>query len=442
MLSVYAPPPGLAQPPGSSTTEETFLQAEHFVAVVVSRLEKDPLSVSPRLWALQQQATANRLWAFKQQALVGSCDASRGSKTYEEFNPQKNATGLLGFGCCQFVAGGDSKLKMWQKLGDMSAEEAQREYVRVVEDVLPQWQSPPSWDGALLRTWTPDDCSDRCSVCHEAFTFLNRRHHVSFACASSTSSPSCVNVLLSPPGKCRRCLNLVCAVCSPHTVPLRVFSEPTGKRQRVCASCFDEIGEAARRGSLTSSSDQVRVATVPTPTPPEGESSAFGHPTSQDAGNSEASSESALMSSAAIHLGTLEFLQGAYGQGSKVYRKTWHSSFFVLLVRKGSLGMFASQAEHQAGSEPPAAVFKLSGYMLRIRSQPKRPHQFRLTHSSKGGGSPKKPLHFAASSLDEMNGWIAALIKAIAVADELERVATDERLNGNKQTESEAASQE
>jgi hypothetical protein len=40
--------------------------------------------------------------------------------------------------------------KLWQKLGDMSAEEAQREYIRIVEDVLPQWQSPPSWDGALL----------------------------------------------------------------------------------------------------------------------------------------------------------------------------------------------------------------------------------------------------------------------------------------------------
>lgn len=45
--------------------------------------------------------------------------------------------------------------KMWQKLGDMSAEEAQREYIRVVEDVLPQWQSPPSWDGALLVSYTP-----------------------------------------------------------------------------------------------------------------------------------------------------------------------------------------------------------------------------------------------------------------------------------------------
>lgn len=228
-------------------------------------------------------------------------------------------------------------------------------------------------------------------------------------------------------------------MCSPHTVPLRVFSEPTGKRQRVCATCFDEIGEAARRGSLTSSSDQVREATVPIPA---NDSSSEDQATTQETDNGEASSESSLTSSAAIHLGTLEFLQGAYGQSSKVYRKTWHSFFFVLLVRKGSLGMFASQAEHLAGSEPPAAVFKLSGYTLRIRSQPKRPHQFRLTHSNKGGGSPKKPLHFAASGLDEMNGWIAALIKAIAVADELERVATEERLLGKKQTECETASQE
>jgi hypothetical protein len=218
-------------------------------------------------------------------------------------------------------------------------------------------------------------------------------------------------------------------------VPLRVFSEPTGKRQRVCAACFDEIGEAARRSSLTSTSDQVREATVPIPTDETED------PVSHETDNGEASSESALLSSAAIHLGTLEFLQGAYGQGSKVYRKTWSSFFFVLLVRKGSLGMFASQAEHLAGSEPPAAVFKLSGYTLRIRSQQKRPHQFRLTHSTKGSGSPKKPLHFAASSLDEMNGWIAALIKAIAVADELERVASEER-QSTKQTESETATQE
>ncbi|KAE8958905.1 hypothetical protein PF011_g30600 [Phytophthora fragariae] len=134
----------------------------------------------------------------------------------------------------------------------------------------------------------------------------------------------------------------------------------------------------------------VREATVLIPT--KVESSASEDDTNQDSGtdNGETSSELALASSAAIHLNTLEFPQGAYSQGSTVYRKTWHSYFFVLLVRKGSLGMFASQAEHLAGSKPHAAVFKLR-YTLRIRSQPKRPHQFRLTHSSKGGGSTLRP---------------------------------------------------
>ncbi|KAE9163195.1 hypothetical protein PF001_g32231 [Phytophthora fragariae] len=141
---------------------------------------------------------------------------------------------------------------------------------------------------------------------------------------------------------------------------------------------------------MQSSGDQVREATVLIPT--KVESSASEDDTNQDSGtdNGETSSELALASSAAIHLNTLEFPQGAYSQGSTVYRKTWHSYFFVLLVRKGSLGMFASQAEHLAGSKPHAAVFKLR-YTLRIRSQPKRPHQFRLTHSSKGGGSTLRP---------------------------------------------------
>ncbi|KAG7399622.1 E3 ubiquitin-protein ligase znrf1 [Phytophthora boehmeriae] len=358
------------------------------------------MSVAPRLRVFQQQTTANRLWAYKQQALIGSCDVSRGSKKYTEFYPRKNSTGLFGFNCCQFVAGGDSKMMLWQNLGDMSAEEAQREYIRVVADVLPEWQSPPSSDAAMLRTWTPDDCSDRCSVCHEAFTFLNRRHH------------------------CRRCLNLVCAVCSPHAVPLRVFSEPTPKHQRVCVSCFNDVSSRS-----AASVDQVREASLPTPL----QSDPPPYDDQEETDNGEASSESALSSSAAIHLGTLEFLQGTYGAKSKAFRKTWSSFFFVLLVRKGSLGMFASQAQHSAGNEPPTAVFKLSGYTLRIRSQPKRPHQFRLTHSNGNGngGSPKKTLHFAASSLEEMNAWIAALIKAIAVAEELEKEATQERLQSS-----------
>lgn len=81
----------------------------------------------------------------------------------------------------------------------MSVDEAELQYVRVVSDLLPEWNDPQPPDAALLvscrpvelcrrresltaeteqRTWTPDDDSDECSACGEVFTFLNRRHHV------------------------------------------------------------------------------------------------------------------------------------------------------------------------------------------------------------------------------------------------------------------------
>lgn len=59
---------------------ETFQSAEHFVAVVLSRLHKDPMVIDPKMWALRDHAS--RLWALKQQALIGSCETSRGSKEY------------------------------------------------------------------------------------------------------------------------------------------------------------------------------------------------------------------------------------------------------------------------------------------------------------------------------------------------------------------------
>lgn len=68
--------------------------------------------------------------------------------------------------------------KLWQALGDMPTNQAQREYVQQVDAILPEWETPLPPDAALLRTWTPDDESDQCAVCGDAFTFLNRRHHV------------------------------------------------------------------------------------------------------------------------------------------------------------------------------------------------------------------------------------------------------------------------
>ncbi|GLD97900.1 hypothetical protein PINS_up006597 [Pythium insidiosum] len=112
--------------------------------------------------------------------------------------------------------------------------------------------------------------------------------------------------------------------------------------------------------------------------------------------------------SSTIHCGQLELLHGAG------FRKAWQPFFFVLLIRKGSLGMFLHATDHIEKKKRPTAVFKLSGYTLRIRSQKRRPHQFRLTHAT------KKALHLAAASLEDMNLWIGHLIRAIDNANELE----------------------
>jgi hypothetical protein len=51
-------------------------------------------------------------------------------------------------------------------------------------------------DGLVLPRWQPDDELSACSICANAFTFLNRRHH------------------------CRRCGRLVCGPCSPHRITI------------------------------------------------------------------------------------------------------------------------------------------------------------------------------------------------------------------------------
>jgi hypothetical protein len=86
----------------------------------------------------------------------------------------------------------------------------------------------------------------------------------------------------------------------------------------------------------------------------------------------------------------------------------------VLLIRKGSLGMFLQAQDHVEQKKRPAAVFKLSGYSLRVKSQKRRPHQFRVTHPT------KKVLQFAATCIADMNAWITQFTKAIDMANELE----------------------
>lgn len=68
--------------------------------------------------------------------------------------------------------------------------------------------------------WMPDDASDTCTICTKAWSFTNKRHH------------------------CRKCGRLVCASCSSHKLTL---DEDSGKKERVCDTCVDEMSVEKQR---------------------------------------------------------------------------------------------------------------------------------------------------------------------------------------------------
>jgi hypothetical protein len=79
-----------------------------------------------------------------------------------------------------------------------------------------------------------------------------------------------------------------------------------------------------------------------------------------------------LVPNAIVHGGELELFHGTG------FRKLWQKFFVLLLIRKGSLGVFTNAQEQQSGKNP-IEVHKLTGYTIRIKSQKKRPHQFRVS---------------------------------------------------------------
>lgn len=221
----------------------------------------------------------------------------------------------------------------------------------------------------------------------------------------------------------------MCAVCSPHTAPLRVFTQnTTPKRLRICNTCFYEMGG---NSSVKSSKQNQLRRSVTLSSSHTDEDSLLGggsaYPYSDDQAGLEdldptsatnssnnalaGAKHAAYLTPATIHCGSLEFFHGSG------FRKSWHEYFFVLLIRKGSLGMFLQAQDHLEKKKRPAAVFKLSGYAIRVKSQKRRPHQFRVSHPT------KKILHFAATSIEEMNAWISQFIKAIDIANELEALS-------------------
>ncbi|OQS05567.1 hypothetical protein THRCLA_02324 [Thraustotheca clavata] len=344
---------------------ESFLKAEKVTSTLLSRLRSDPGAVDSSVWALYQWD--GMLWALKQQVMHGPCEEYRGTEEYKTKRLECNTKWIA---CCARYAG-ETRLKKWEKLGTMSRSEAAHKFIQILNDIIPGWNVPPTPDVALLTEWSADSSSYCCSNCNEGFTLLNRRHH------------------------CRRCSRLVCAPCSSNRIGLRLFPGVPQRMQRVCNQCIEEIPprvlKALAEGQeVIALTDEIR-SEVPTTGQATTESIEPEIPPIVPKQSSKKPAKVIL-----IKRGYLDRIVGTR------FHKTWERFFFVLLIRKGSVGIYIHEDD-----VTPSEVYKLSNYAIRVKSEKRRPHQFKVLHET------NPSLRLCAESLREMNDWIAAFSQAI-----------------------------
>lgn len=103
-----------------------------------------------------------------------------------------------------------------------------------------------------------------------------------------------------------------------------------------------------------------------------------------------------------IKRGSIERLTGA------AYRKVWKLSYIVVLMRKGTVGIYENEI-----ASTPSEVFQLAGCTIRLKSEKKRLHQFKLL-----GLDDQTILRLSSSNIKDMNEWITAFASAIRAANE------------------------
>ncbi|CAB3381466.1 Hypothetical predicted protein [Cloeon dipterum] len=87
--------------------------------------------------------------------------------------------------------------------------------VENAEEAMQSLEANPAEDGTTFESpppWVPDHMAPNCMTCEALFTVVRRRHH------------------------CRHCGKVVCARCSPNSVPLPRYGQM--RPVRVCNRCF------------------------------------------------------------------------------------------------------------------------------------------------------------------------------------------------------------
>lgn len=115
--------------------------------------------------------------------------------------------------------------RQWEELSDTGYDDAMREYIAVVDRIVPGWDQD-AWEYPVAnqeKFWQDDAAAEQCQYCGVHFSLQLRRHH------------------------CRMCFDIFCLECCNASLEMALCPGAPIRMQRVCCQCFQD---AERNKSL------------------------------------------------------------------------------------------------------------------------------------------------------------------------------------------------
>ncbi|KAF1334124.1 Gtpase-activating protein gyp5, partial [Globisporangium splendens] len=125
--------------------------------------------------------------------------------------------------CGGYLGGPGSIMRHWEELSDAGYDDAMREYIAVVDKIVPGWDDGSDNAGLEYypvakqeKFWQDDAAVGQCQYCGAHFSLQRRRHH------------------------CRMCFDIFCADCCNNELEIALCPGAPVRLQRVCCQCFQE----------------------------------------------------------------------------------------------------------------------------------------------------------------------------------------------------------